>query len=199
MLGVPFFEMPSPLLKIKPWTWLGPLFWLLRLRSYIVKLDEEMPTHAGLAHENVCLCICAEFVEAGKGRSKAVHLLEKSVIMWSVFLIGNHNYRSRWFAINSFPPICIACSHTKHRWRCWVCEEAMQISASPAVLSMWPCKNMFHIMYFFATSPIKLKSGQQMGGGLLIANHLDQSLCWANQKHSSHIYYRKCAQHNVVS
>jgi len=54
---------------------------VLRLRSYIVKLDEEMPTHAGLAHENVCLCICAEFVEASKGRSKAVRLLEKSVIM----------------------------------------------------------------------------------------------------------------------
>ncbi len=53
---------------------------MLRLRSCIVKFDEEMPTHAGLAQENVCLCICAQFVEAGKGRSKAVHLVEKSVI-----------------------------------------------------------------------------------------------------------------------
>ncbi len=54
---------------------------MLRLaKSCIVKLDEEMPTHAGLAQENVCLCICGDFVEAGKGRSKAVHLLEKSVV-----------------------------------------------------------------------------------------------------------------------
>jgi hypothetical protein len=38
-------------------------------------------------------------------------------------------------------------------------------------------------MYTFATPPIKLKPGQQIGGGLLIANHLDQSLWCANQKH----------------
>jgi hypothetical protein len=39
------------------------------------------------------------------------------------------------------------------------------------------------VMYSFATPPIKLKLGQQIGGGLLIANHMDQSLRWANQKH----------------
>jgi len=38
-------------------------------------------------------------------------------------------------------------------------------------------------MYSFATPPIKLKPGEQIGGGLLIANHLDQSLCCTNQKH----------------
>jgi hypothetical protein len=32
------------------------------------------------------------------------------------------------------------------------------------------------LMYSFATPPLKLKLGQQIGGGLLIANHLDQSL-----------------------
>jgi hypothetical protein len=32
------------------------------------------------------------------------------------------------------------------------------------------------VIYSFATPPIKLKLGQQIGGGLLIANHLDQSL-----------------------
>jgi len=41
------------------------------------------------------------------------------------------------------------------------------------------CKNIFHlqvlVIYFFATPPIKLKSGQQIGVGVLIANHLDQS------------------------
>jgi hypothetical protein len=39
------------------------------------------------------------------------------------------------------------------------------------------------VIYFFASPPIKLKLGQQIGEGLLIANHLDQSLWWANQKH----------------
>jgi len=32
------------------------------------------------------------------------------------------------------------------------------------------------VMYSFATPPIKLKRGQQIGGELLITNHLDQSL-----------------------
>jgi hypothetical protein len=39
------------------------------------------------------------------------------------------------------------------------------------------------VMYSFATPRIKLKLGQQIGGGLLIANHTDESLWWANQKH----------------
>jgi hypothetical protein len=46
---------------------------------------------------------------------------------------------------------------------------------------MWPWENDFHILV--ATPPIKLKLRQQIGGGLLIANHLDESLWWANQKH----------------
>jgi hypothetical protein len=60
------------------------------------------------------------------------------------------------------------------------------LRASPAVLSMWPCEYFSHpslVMYSFATPPIKLKLGQQSDGGLLITNHLDQSLWWANQKH----------------
>jgi hypothetical protein len=47
------------------------------------------------------------------------------------------------------------------------------------------CKNIFHIQVslfpFFTTPLIKLKL--QIVGGLLIANHLDQSVCWANQNH----------------
>jgi hypothetical protein len=53
---------------------------------------------------------------------------------------------------------------------------------------MWPCTNIFHIqvevlLYYFATLPKKLKLWKQIGRGLLIANHLDQLLWWANQKH----------------
>jgi hypothetical protein len=63
------------------------------------------------------------------------------------------------------------------------------VRASPAVLSMLPCINVFPIqvlvIYCFATPPIKLKLGQQVRGGLLIANHMDQSLWWANKKHWS--------------
>jgi hypothetical protein len=39
------------------------------------------------------------------------------------------------------------------------------------------------VVYSFATPPMKLKLGQQIGGGLLIANHLDEPLRWASQKH----------------
>jgi hypothetical protein len=49
------------------------------------------------------------------------------------------------------------------------------------------------VIYFFATPSIKLKLGQQIGEGLLIANHMGQSLWSANQKHwphkLDHIYY----------
>jgi hypothetical protein len=38
------------------------------------------------------------------------------------------------------------------------------------------------VMYSFATPAIKLKLVHQIGGELLIANHMDQSLWWANQK-----------------
>jgi hypothetical protein len=63
----------------------------------------------------------------------------------------------------------------------------IKLRASPVVLSMWTCKNIFHIQVelfiVFATPPIKLKLGQHIYWGLLIANHLDQSLWWANEKH----------------
>jgi len=66
------------------------------------------------------------------------------------------------------------------------------LRASPAVLSMWPCKNISHIQvlvtFFFPTPPIKLKLGLQTGGSLLIATHLDQSNYLANQKQTINRY-----------
>jgi hypothetical protein len=64
----------------------------------------------------------------------------------------------------------------------------LRASASPVVLIVWPppLKYFSHpslVIYSFATPPIKRKLVEQIGGGLLIANHLDQSLWWANQKH----------------
>ncbi len=47
------------------------------------------------------------------------------------------------------------------------------IRASPAVLSTWPWANIFSD---------KTETGTQIGGRLLIANHLDESLWWANQR-----------------
>jgi hypothetical protein len=38
------------------------------------------------------------------------------------------------------------------------------------------------VIYFFPTSAIKLKLALQIGGRLLLANHLDQSLWLANEK-----------------
>jgi hypothetical protein len=57
------------------------------------------------------------------------------------------------------------------------------------------------LMYSFATPPIKLKLGQQIGGRLLIANHMDQSLWWANQKHWAAVrsYLLHCASYQPRS
>jgi hypothetical protein len=68
------------------------------------------------------------------------------------------------------------------------------ISSGAQYVTLW--KYFSHpslVMYYFATPPIKLKLGQQIGGQLLIATHLDESLWWANEKHRepvrSYFYY----------
>jgi hypothetical protein len=72
---------------------------------------------------------------------------------------------------------------------CCQCKSKifMGVRASPAVISMRTLQKYFShpslVVYFFATPPIKLKVGQQICEGVLIVNHLDQSLWWANQKH----------------
>ncbi len=38
------------------------------------------------------------------------------------------------------------------------------------------------VIYFLVSPPIQLWPGQKIGRALLIANHLDQSLWWANEK-----------------
>jgi hypothetical protein len=59
------------------------------------------------------------------------------------------------------------------------------LGASPALLSMQSCKNISHfqvlVIYLFATLPIKLKLGLQIGWRLLKAMHLEQSNYPANQ------------------
>ncbi len=62
----------------------------------------------------------------------------------------------------------------------------MYVRASPAVLSIWPCKNISHIqvlgIYLLPTLSIQLKLGLQIGRRLLVATHLDESNYLANQK-----------------
>jgi hypothetical protein len=56
-------------------------------------------------------------------------------------------------------------------------QLVFQLSISPQYVSL---QNYFShtslVIYYFAASPIKLKLGEQIGGELFIANHLDQSL-----------------------
>jgi hypothetical protein len=58
---------------------------------------------------------------------------------------------------------------------CSVCDPAKYFS------------HLSFVIYFLATPParppMKMKLGQQIGGELLTANRLDESLWWANQKH----------------
>jgi len=112
-----------------------------------------------------------------------------------------------------FPCCCCCC--------CW----RVGLRASPVVFSMWSLQNIFltskfsylllffcnlsHksknyiqvlVIYFFATSALKVKLGVQTRARQLIANHLDESLWLTNQKtreqQSHHIYYtllsRRC-------
>jgi hypothetical protein len=56
-------------------------------------------------------------------------------------------------------------------WRCSYSTGAPQYITLPKYFS-----HPSLVIYFFGTPPIKPKLGQQIVGGLLIANHLDQSL-----------------------
>jgi hypothetical protein len=74
---------------------------------------ETLKIKVGWRKVNICCfgsgkwffsCIFVRFAEAGKKRSKAVHLLEKSVINMicaPCFWLANHNDLSRWFAISN--------------------------------------------------------------------------------------------------
>jgi hypothetical protein len=59
------------------------------------------------------------------------------------------------------------------------------------------------VIYFFSTPPIKLKLGQQICGGLLRANHLEQLLWWATQTHwaaiRSHLLHFLRQVHGVAT
>ncbi len=91
--------------------------------------------------------------------------------------------------------VCICC--VIPFWRTSLNFKQVFISCV-SKLSFWSSKSIFRsdqyvtlqknfshpslVIYFFPTLPIKLKLGLQIGGRLLIANHLDQSLWLANQK-----------------
>jgi hypothetical protein len=74
--------------------------------------------------------------------------------------------------------------YEKSQGMIWPKSRSISSSAQYAILQ----KIISHpslVIYFFATPPIKLKLGHQIGGGLLMANHLNRLLQWANQKHSA--------------
>ncbi len=77
----------------------------------------------------------------------------------------------------------LAISHEKllQQLKCTNCEwstvSELWEHLQQCLLGMQPCKHIFHtqvlVIYFFATPHIKLNLGQQITGGLLIANQLD--------------------------
>jgi len=56
-----------------------------------------------------------------------------------------------------------------------MCSKSISSGAQYVTLNKYFPRPIL-VIYFLATPRIKLKLGQQTGGGLLIANHLDQSL-----------------------
>jgi hypothetical protein len=69
----------------------------------------------------------------------------------------------------------------EHLQRCWVCDPAKIFLTSKF---SWYC-------FFGNPGTANFKLGQQIHGGLLIANHLDQSVWWANGRHRAAVrsYY----------
>jgi len=108
----------------------------------------------------------------------------KLTLDWTVSLWEGKRDLRGGFRIWSKLPACLLSNFTvqKTRW-----DKFDIARASPVVLSMWPWKRFFHIqlqLYVsFANPPIELKLVRQMGVGLVIANHLEQSLWCTNEKH----------------
>jgi hypothetical protein len=91
---------------------------------------------------------------------------------------------------NIMKSTCCTLSGQWFRGLLGITSRSLFLRASSAVLSTCPLscirKYFSHpslVIYFFTTPPIKLKLRQQIGRGVLTANHLDQSLWWANQKY----------------
>jgi hypothetical protein len=89
---------------------------------------------------------------------------------------------------------------------CWIepfsvslskCQSCKSISSNAQYVT--PQKYFSHtslLTFAFATPTTELKLGQQIGGGLLIANHLGQSLWWpirSTEQWLDHIYYNLSA------
>jgi hypothetical protein len=69
---------------------------------------------------------------------------------------------------------CHATNFLEHLQWCSVCDPAKIFFASK-----------FSYILFCNPTTHKTKTGQQIGGGLVIGNHLDRSVWYANQKQSS--------------
>jgi hypothetical protein len=94
-----------------------------------------------------------------------------------------------WQARNVHPLGKITKSNNQLDNGTWAFWYWILTRASPPTLSIWPSKHVSHIKVlvtnFLPTPPIRLKPGLQVGGRLLIANHLDQSNYLTNQKHGA--------------
>jgi hypothetical protein len=86
--------------------------------------------------------------------------VEMAKALWYLLLSNRQRCGVPWERLN------------EHLQRCWVCDPAKIFLTSK-----------FSLYSFSATPHIKFKLGPQIGGGLLIANHLDQSVWWANRRH----------------
>jgi hypothetical protein len=77
----------------------------------------------------------------------------------------------------------------------WVFQILTFKSTSSSALVCEPAKifftSKFSYLLFLNLAYVKLKLGQQIGAGLLIANHLDQSL-WYNSDHTYYAPFCRC-------
>ncbi len=97
-------------------------------------------------------------------------------IRWTCFNSPMLSMTLSWINANVFThantQLCVQCLYWFH-------------FAYQVVLNIGPTKIFSHqiwVIYFFPTSPIKLKLRLQIGGRLIIATHLDQSNYLANQR-----------------
>ncbi len=148
--------------------WVTPLEDIFNLR--IVEFELLRPWFSLSIGYLQCLEACPATEAVDMKENKKV--MELTFTLYIIFIWKEKTKSWNWLSVLYIViQMCL-----EHLQRCSLCDLAKLFFISKFRV------DVYLVIYFFATPSTKLKLGQQIGGGWLIANHLDQSLWWAEQQ-----------------
>jgi hypothetical protein len=186
--------------------WVHPHSWgweLIFPQKYVQKVRIGLKPHFPITETSLkgssCLChLIISSTKFWKNIAYPIWRLHLCLMIWKKYItelplarcvlwFAAYRYEL-WFADVSYDGLMM-----QKQWvhdTCWMYYLQLYmlytLRASPQVLNMFTLQTYFSrpslVIYIFATPPIKLKWGLQIGGKLLITSHVDQSWWLANRK-----------------